>query len=523
MKYYEWSSLLLLLLSSALVWLIYKRQTLVIDPARAFLSPITYFALLWWVAYPLHAFLLQWGLVDTQQKTKVFESDLLLSVLLSGAFMGMILLGAERYQSSRSRPGYQAYCRIHYLRASIVLLMTIAFALWFLKQTVFKDWQWHPFVGNTQNMMRVGGGPFFLLSILFIYAMLASIPLLVIPWWKKIGWPGWLLAILFFIGFGLAIAMMVALSSRRMLFVICFATFVAVMMRLKRPPMILAVVVIISTILSASVMQMMRYIGNPDIHGQQVETQEVHVPDNQPPGIHIPRVDYLTVCNVDSGISPQRSIMIYADKGVRRELGRIAKWLSDLECRRNNYFIYFTIQQIASTYGLADHLATYIHKAGWHDFVLGKDHGRAWLFNIILAYVPRAVWQTKPIQYGSVAIQKWLYPDMFDKQAVTMTLPPGFVVDFLYGFGIIPALIISYFLGKWLGFLRSILWGNEYVNAAVLAVSLCVMAYMFNLVRGGTGGVMSIYLIILMVVIIYRQMPWETANSMKCSKLANDG
>ena len=173
-------------------------------------------------------------------------------------------------------------------------------------------------------------------------------------------------------------------------------------------------------------------------------------------------------------------------------------------CDESNYGFFMPVQNIASSYGLVDHLATFLSKATLSEMIFGVDHGIAWSYNMVLSMVPRVIWADKPLHYGSVAIQKWLYPEMYEANPVTMTLPPSLFVDFLYGFGFLSLLILCFGLGRFFSLVHVwLLSGLQPGNYIRFIVGLNLMAHMFNLVRGGTGFVQVLIPMVIVMFLMY--------------------
>ena len=94
----------------------------------------------------------------------------------------------------------------------------------------------------------------------------------------------------------------------------------------------------------------------------------------------------------------------------------------------------YIITNIGSTFEGIDHIASYLQKISLFQFMLGVDFGESWVYNFGGAYVPRAIWESKPLIYGSIKEQEFIYPWMFDNTVTPATFPVSFVVDFLFGF-----------------------------------------------------------------------------------------
>jgi hypothetical protein len=481
---------LLILSASFLVWIAFdmsKRFAL----CDATLSPILYFAGLWFLAFPLHAWLLYHGWVDTQQHVGLTEDALTAAVLLSLFSLLVVYFGVRTGRSFQQKSSFKsASPNINTGRVSSVLIALMVLAAIFLSQTVFDHGTFTPFIGNEQNESRVGNGPLFMLSELFIYGLIAATPVLLTSGQRNGQWR--LLLLIFAVGLVFAIFMGIALTSRRVIVLPLFALALAWLYTYPKHPKVRAVLgatLLAGTVFAAPSLQLMRYVATPQTPIERsVDERSI--------------ADY---CRwIARTPTPQKAVTILDAKGSERAISGMNASVTTKLCDESNWNIYSAVQNISSSYGLADHLATFLHKASAAELILGVDHGIAWSYNIALALVPRAIWADKPLQYGSVAIQKWLYPEMYKDNPVTMTLPPSFIVDFLYGFGLLSLLILCFGLGRLLALVHGwLLGGLRLDNHIRFVVGLFLMAYIFNLVRGGTGFVQVLIPMSVVILIMY--------------------
>jgi hypothetical protein len=132
---------------------------------------------------------------------------------------------------------------------------------------------------------------------------------------------------------------------------------------------------------------------------------------------------------------------------------------------------------------------------------LGIDQGKSWAYNTFLGLVPRAVWPDKPIAYGSVKQQEYIYPEWFESgHSKGAIIPVSFAVDFLFGFGVAGAVVLSLLAGAALGVLQRRLW-DQSAEAVVVALSLYSYVFLFNFVRGGTGIAQGVVMLLIVFLI----------------------
>lgn len=490
----------------------------------AVLSPIFYFSVLWWLAFPLHAFLLTQGWVDTQQRVVLNQSNIAIAVWFSFAAMLVVYWGS-RFQHSREMNPLSKTIEgepVDLDRLSLVLMLLIMLAVFFLTQTVYSTGTFAPFIGNEQNEARVGRGPLFVLSELFIYGLIAAIPSAL----RQRSWrsfrPTFLL--IFLAGLLFATYIGIVLTSRRVIVLPLFALALAWLISRRKVNVLLASFLILASVFATPSLQFLRYTLTPPAEpasqrttdpswGSSEPSSRLNEPSsrlNEPssrlsidPPVQLPPIaSYCRYSNSQPTL--QRAVLILDATDKERRFSEpsahVAQWL----CSERGYPAAYFIQNIASSFGLVDHLSAYLGRVTLIQFFSGVDYGVAWAYNTLFALVPRAVWPDKPLHYGSVAIQKWLYPHMYEGTAVTMTLPPSFIVDFIYGFGVLSLLILCFGVGRFLAWTHiGLRQGLTAQNDPRFVLSLFLMAYMFNLVRGGTGFVQPFALMLSVVALMY--------------------
>ncbi|MEG3618590.1 glycosyltransferase family 4 protein [Magnetovibrio sp. PR-2] len=157
---------------------------------------------------------------------------------------------------------------------------------------------------------------------------------------------------------------------------------------------------------------------------------------------------------------------------------------------------------ISSSYEGVEHLARFMDKASWLQLLTGVDHGTSWVFNAGLSLVPRMVWETKPVIYGGFAQFHWLYPAAFKDGFATAGIPMSFAVDFSFGFGLVFAALLTFLLGRLLGICERHFWSGQ-ATPMQIVISLFILIYMFNWVRGGSIIVQSLLLFSIPCVMMF--------------------
>lgn len=400
--------------------------------ARSIISHFWYFTLIWWMAFPFRAFLIEQDMTALQSGADVAlikgKLDLALLVALLfwvityGGYWSVRAKNTQVSRAQRSEPSRG--------RGLAVIFVTLLLAGYFLVQTMQGAGGHLPFEAQSQNQARIGAGPFFLLAELFLWAAIAYLGRVLATGSKLMSLSEICMYVAVFL---LAVFMSMALQSRRILAAMVFSLIVVYSLRENARPWLPALAILGSIVL-APVLQVFRHL--------EFFWQE----------------------------------------------GRAMNYLLNVKAM---------LFQLSSSYEGADHLAAFLAKAGWKGVLFGIDRGVAWVYNAGLSLVPRAIWAEKPLLYGNVAEQEYLYPWMFAKGPAGANMPVSFVVDFLYGFGISLGLLLTFFLGRFLCLLAQDLWDREMSSAHACAIALFVFVFMFNVVRGGTGFIQSLVLFLM--------------------------
>lgn len=472
----------------------------------AVLSPIFYFSVLWWLAFPFHAFLLMQGWVDTQQQVVLNQRSIALAVWFSFAAMLLVYWGSRHNQPFGVDPLSKTVVAapVDPNRLWFALMLLIMLSVFFLTQTVYSTGTFAPFVGNEQNEARVGRGPLFVLSELFICGLIAVIPAALRQRsWRAFRSP---LPLVFLAGLIFATYIGIVLTSRRIIVLPLFAFALGWLVSRKKVNVLLASLLILVSVFATPSLQLLRYTLTPSSEPPPAARSGSNnrPSDSTPDSTNrlLPIASYCRYSNSQPTL--QRAVRVvdaqYSERRFSETSARVAQWL----CSEKGYPAASFIQNIASSYGLVDHLSTYLERVSRTQFLFGVDRGVSWIYNVSLALVPRAVWADKPLHYGSVAIQKWLYPAMFYEHRATMTLPPSFVVDFSFGFGVPSFVVLCFAVGRLMVWAHVGLRGGlQPQNDVRFVLSIFLMANMFNLVRGGTGFAQPFILMLGVVTFMY--------------------
>lgn len=430
--------------------------------AVAVISPLLGFSIFWWLGYPLKAALLGWGLVTTQTGWAPQQGLLLKSVGLSAIFALIILYGAAR--AYRSFPagwddGAGRLDSASWRRAILFLAFCLLLSLYTLTQTVWIDFQFDPWKPYEQNWARYGKGWLFFWADGWIHAGIAVLSGFLmyrngLPR-KAAGAMAALVAIL--VAWSLVVGL--AFASRRMMFAILLATMVVVTIIYHRKntlrlSLAAAWIVCLAPLTAAGPFDAVRYLW---MDAQIVSGPAASGPQNS-----------------------ERRILLMQEY----------------------YRLSLTLQSLASSFEGAEHLARYIERGGEKSILWGEDMGQSWLFNAGLALVPRQLWKAKPVEAGSVAQQCWLWPKACPAtRRDAAYIPPGFAVDFLFGFGVLGAALLALATGRFLGLVHRNMWYGT--NPWKISVSVLVYVYLFNLARGGTA-----FLQMLIPMVALAMMTW---------------
>lgn len=163
-----------------------------------------------------------------------------------------------------------------------------------------------------------------------------------------------------------------------------------------------------------------------------------------------------------------------------------------------------SLRDIFSTYEGINHLGQFLLSASWKQILFGIDQGISWVFQAGLGLVPRLFWPSKPTIYGSGAQQAFLYPETIQEGEglLTVAFPVGIGVDFMYGFGLIGLVVLSFCLGRVFRFFDTALH-EQSRNDFVQAASLFSLVMMFNLLRSGTAMIQSLLIFFAAYILIF--------------------
>jgi hypothetical protein len=397
---------------------------------RASLSHFWYFTGIWLVSFPLRALAIQHDLADLQAERRFSRVDLSAGVLLAVVLLVTTYAG---YHSGRRVPPARTdrHETCGELRGLWTVAASIALAVVFLAASILAGFA--GFRGHELNNARIGAGPFFLLGEFFVFAAVAYLGAFGFRAGRRRF--AWAETILLALVLALAFVMTLLLHSRRLLATILFA--LVTVYAVRRRAGWVAVAAVLGSFALAPVLQALRYV----------------------------------------------------DLQALLETGELASLERSEPLRGARYWT----NSIGSTFEGADHVATYLQVGGWKEVVLGVDGGRAWAYNLGLTLVPRAFWRGKPILNGSLEEQRFLYPEMFPDGTLTTTLPPTFVVDFLFGGGLLPGLALAFLLGRALALWDRDLW-DPLAPPAARAMALFAFVGMYNIVRSGTAFVTSLWI-----------------------------
>jgi len=428
--------------------------------AVAILSHPFAFGVYWWVSYPLKATLLFTGVATTQTGFVPEEADLLQALGLSGVLALILVAGSARALKHAVPLGTSASVlrptALPWSRAWSVLGLCVLASLYTMLQTVWKDFSWNQWAPYEQNMARHGRGWLFFWIDSWTYVAMSLLAAAL--YWRRtstIGVNGWIWIAAVATALVLwAYITGVAFASRRMIVALVYAAAVVGVIAAWRTShtrwaFVLALAVAFGPSFGAATLDSVRYAWT--------DTTELPVGDTTEPG-----------GSFSDGVSESAPAAAALPYPVR-----------------------YYLQNTVSTFEGVEHLARFIDRGGWTSLLTGVGHGEEWLFNAGLALIPRQLWTNKPVIAGSTAEQCWLWPDQCPGTRWDAAyLPPGFAVDFVFGFGIVGAGLLAWIAGWLLGKAHVALWQS----AGLMSTALGLFSYvfLFNFIRGGTSFIQSL-------------------------------
>jgi len=430
------------------------RQEIKTQPAhRLALSPFWYFTFLFVIAFPVRAYLINAKLVVVQalaaQQLSHPHSETMLTIALffSLALWLAALFGWRQTlkiaQPQNIQLAHSSVSQPKWFR--VVCGLAIFAVITIVALTIIGLKSQADFDGGIYQRARMGSGALWLLPEFFVYAALSMMGWLIVHKDRKLRWleHALLITIIVFSSW-----ISVALYSRRIVAAMVFAVIILHVARnLKLWPLALAS--IFSTVFAASIL------------------------------------DFL------------RQLFFLSEKN--NSFSSVSSVIEDI------FFNHF-LTLVSSAFEGVDHVARLMDKATWDQLTFGVDHGLSWIFNVGAGLIPRAIWTSKPINYGGMEQLHWLYPELFKDGFASASIPMSFAVDFSFAFGLPFAVVMAYVFGRLLGVAERSFW-DQASHPAQVALSLFIFIYMFNWLRGGTIIVQSVMLFSIPAALIFGLRP----------------
>ena len=121
----------------------------------------------------------------------------------------------------------------------------------------------------------------------------------------------------------------------------------------------------------------------------------------------------------------------------------------------------------------------------------------------LIANVPRAIWNEKPVELGGLALQRYIYPDLYNEN--------GVVSSYYSASGVGEAILLGglsgvIFYSFYVGWLLSVIARLSDNNAVGMVIYIVAVGNLFNVARAGVYSLNSvminfIFFIIPLVVI----------------------
>ena len=429
-------------------------------------SHFWYFTLIWLVSFPLKAIAINSGFVTSAALRELSVEDLTPAVGLSFLLWLGVYVGCFRSGMRMTAESFNHVARLHGPQATRVALALILSVVVSLPVSVLvykmnsgaSILSGHENPGTGYFSYRLGLGHIFLLAeIVQLTVIAAAIPVLTASLEQR---RPRIALIAFGIAILAAVPITMLLASRRMLAACLLSLVIVLALRICKLRW-LVLIGVLGTIFGSILLHVVRYAKVP------AYASDFHF--------------------IGKGQAFFSSIYHLFRDQIADPRGGLLKALFD------------------SFEGI-EHVAAMIQKAAWQQLVFGIDHGLSWLYNVGLSLIPRAIWASKPVIYGNNAQQYFLYPEWFRDGLMIVAMPPSFVVDFVFGFGILGAVILAVMLGRVLRISENYLT-NPTANLVQRALALFLFINMFNIVRSGTSIVQSLILYGIVVLIIYGWHP----------------
>ncbi len=447
----------LLIIGLILVIAIFLAARRLYGPVEGVLSPLFYFSCLWFVSFPLRAFLIDEGLVRTQVYGGWSREQLAAGLILATIYLTAVCAGAltykDRYrpESNRDRGFWPSAA------PAVTTLFSAIAAIIFYFDFVVEGSGIRYYSGSSLIEARLGKGPYFLFSEAFSLCAIAYAAT-----WIKRRNPrvtGIDIAVLLALAVA-AVLIGTGLHTRRTIAILVFAVAMVFFLRHRRAQA-LAIAVLLGSFLAMPTLDQLRYT---------CWSCALNI----------------TTMRVEGWISASSEAPANARVDARPDLVDASPELT----------------AFSSSFEGTDHLATFLKTATWSQILWGVDHGEAWLHNSGLNLIPRTIWHKKPVISGSLAEQAFLYPNTIVDLMPSVALPPSFAVDFIFGFGVFFGLVLCFLMGRLLHVLCTDLWSRD-SSPAGCAFALYVFIYMFNAVRGGTAMISGLLLMTLVLILFF--------------------
>ena len=416
------------------------------------LTHFWYFTLIWTAAFPLRTWLLTEGHVIAQVNLRgvdtgwapIYDANAYAVSLSIALFFWLI--SYMGYRSVASPTGVHNRTSLSETktpwRAQIVLLALIAAGVGVM---LYLNPSSETLDSNNYQQARMGSGVLWLIPELSVFATLAFIAYFIANTNKKITLRDYAL-----ISVGLVASIWLGgeIFSRRLFASVALALLILIVVRNPRF-WVLGVLSLFGTVFASSIMEFAR------------------------------RLPYALNAGTDTQSLTERLVTTY-------------------DIIIGEQFLHF----LSTSFEGAEHLTHYLHKSTWFELFTGIDYGVSWAFNSGLSLVPRMIWIDKPTIYGGISQLQWMYPSLFRGDFAATAPPMSFVVDFAFGFGIVAALILTFYLGRFLKACEIRSW-NGAGGAGATALTLIVFLYMFNIVRGGSAFGQTFIIFTAVTILMY--------------------
>jgi len=426
------------------------RETRFARPVQMALSPFWYFSFLFIIAFPLRAYLLNKDIVAAQVYDRELASPHYPAMYLAFALVIAFVLWACVFWGRHQTVAFTVSGEtVHKPKPSVsykrVLYGVIGLAILALL-SLWDIGQTPPlsFGGTEYQLSRMGSGALWVLPELFVWATIAFAAWWVVEKDKILRRRDLLVLGVVFLVCVLASA---ELHTRRLMAAVLFTYFVLLV---ARQPKYwgLIVISILATVFAAPILDLMRELYKMGFNAGMDQWTKIATP----------------------------------------------------------LFDELLLYKVSGSFEGAGHFAQLIEKAKPSELLLGVDQGLSWLFNSGLAFVPRGIWESKPLAYGGMAQFQWLYPDLFKDGVAESSVPMSFAVDFSFGLGLPFACFMAVVFGRLLGTLERVFWDRS-THVAQVALALYVYIFMFNWVRGGTIIIQSVALYSIPLALLFGLRP----------------